>query len=56
MEQSSVSEITAVVPLGRHYSYCFLEFFKNTSLEQTTKTYKCMLRRLLLSWVFHFDV
>lgn len=56
MEHSSVTEITAVVPLGRHYSYCFLEFFKNTSLEQTTKTYKCILRRLLLSWVFHFDV
>lgn len=52
MEHWSVTEIPAVVPLGGHHSSCLLQFFKNTSLEQITKSYKCVLRRLLLSWVF----
>lgn len=45
MEHSSVSEVTSLVPLWRHFPLCLLEFFKETSLEQTSKAYKCILRR-----------
>lgn len=56
MEHFSVTEVTPVVPLGRHCSQCPLEFFKNTSLEQTSEAYKCILRRLLHTWIIHFNV
>lgn len=45
MEHSSVTEVTPVVPLGRHCSQSRLEFFKNAGLEQTSKAKKCILRR-----------
>jgi len=51
VEHSYITELSTVLTPERHL-LC-LEFFKNTSLEQTTKNYKLILRMLLRNQVLH---